>query len=183
MGEQASSSSAYMEIVREVEQLIALGADPRAWIEENLWLRSKQRAVVPFRLNSAQLDYYLRRTYCDIILKARQLGFTTLTCGLFFADTLLNPNTISVIVAHDADSSQRIFQIVHLFQQRLPEEEKREIGKPRILNRREIYWPRSTPASSWVQPEASPSVGGRPLPISSAPNSRTGRGPRRHSLP
>ncbi|MCJ7811611.1 MAG: hypothetical protein MUP62_05425, partial [Dehalococcoidia bacterium] len=43
---------------------------------------------------------------------------------------------------HDADSSQRIFQIVHLFQQRLPEEEKREIGKPRILNRREIYWPK-----------------------------------------
>jgi len=142
MGEQASRSRAYADLAQEVEQLIALGDDPRPWIEANLWLRTKQRAVVPFRLNPAQLDYYHKRTDRDIILKARQLGFTTLTCGLFFADTLLNPNTISVIVAHDADSSQRIFQIVHLFQRRLPEAEKQEIGKPQILNRREIYWPK-----------------------------------------
>jgi len=142
MGGQASRSGAYADLAHEVEQLIALGADPRPWIETNLWLRTKQRAVVPFRLNPAQLDYYRQRTNRDLILKARQLGFTTDTCGLFFADTLLNPNTISVIVAHDADSSQRIFQIVHLFQQRLPEEEKQEIGRPHILNRREIYWPK-----------------------------------------
>jgi len=141
MGERTSRSGAYADLAHEVEQLIALGADPRPWIEDNLWLRTKQRAVMPFRLNPAQLDYYHRRTDRDIILKARQLGFTTLTCGLFFADTLLNPNTISVIVAHDADSSQRIFQIVHLFQRRLPEAEKQAIGRPQILNRREIYWP------------------------------------------
>jgi hypothetical protein len=142
MGERASGSGAYADLVREVEQLIALGADPLPWIEASLWLRTKQRTVVPFRLNAAQRDYYRQRTNRDMILKARQLGFTTLTCGLFFADTLLTPNTISVIVAHDADSSQRIFQIVHLFQQRLPEAEKQEIGRPHILNRREIYWPK-----------------------------------------
>ncbi len=87
------------------------------------------------------MDYYDHRTRRDIILKPRQLGFTTLICGLFFADTLLRPNTTSVIVAHDTDSSEKIFRIVQLFWERLPEAERRRVGEPRFSNRREFLWP------------------------------------------
>jgi hypothetical protein len=142
MGPPSSRASAYAVLAHSVERLIAWQDDPLPWMEQNLWLRTKERAVAPFLLNRPQRDYYHQRTSRNLILKARQLGFTTLTCGLFFADTLLNPNTDSAVVGHDADSSQRIFQIVHLFQQRLPETEKQEIGRPHILNRREIYWPK-----------------------------------------
>jgi hypothetical protein len=76
-----------------------------------------------------------------MILKPRQLGFTTLVCGLFFHDTLLRPNTTSVIVAHDTDSSERIFRIVQLFWERLGEGERRRAGTPRFSNRREFLWP------------------------------------------
>ncbi|MFB3883353.1 MAG: hypothetical protein ACE149_18965 [Armatimonadota bacterium] len=115
--------------------------NPRPWIERNLQIRTKDRRVVPFAFNSAQVDYYDHRTRRDIILKPRQLGFTTLICGLFFADTLLRPNTTSVIVAHDTDSSEKIFRIVQLFWERLPEAERRRVGEPRFSNRREFLWP------------------------------------------
>ncbi len=97
--------------------------------------------MVPFAFNAAQLDYYEHRTRRDVILKPRQLGFSTEICGLFFADTLLRPNTTSVIVAHDTDSSEKIFRIVQLFWERLPEEERRRVGMPRFSNRREFLWP------------------------------------------
>ncbi len=97
--------------------------------------------MVPFAFNAAQVDYYEHRTRRDAILKPRQLGFSTEICGLFFADTLLRPNTTSVIVAHDTDSSEKIFRIVQLFWERLPEEERRRVGLPRFSNRREFLWP------------------------------------------
>ena len=98
--------------------------------------------MIPFLLNAAQVDYWDHRTLRDMILKPRQLGFTTLICGLFFADTLLRLNTTSVIVAHDTDSSEKIFRIVQLFWERLPEEERRRVGPPRFSNRREFLWPK-----------------------------------------
>jgi len=90
-------------------------ADHRAWIEANLQLRTKDLRVIPFKLNAVQQDYYRHGTRRDIILKPRQLGFTSLISGLFFADTVLQPNTVSAMVAHDAESTQRIFNIVRLF--------------------------------------------------------------------
>jgi len=98
--------------------------------------------VIPFRFNWPQADYYAHRTSLDVILKPRQLGFTTLACGLFFADALLRPHTTSVMVAHDLESTQRIFRIVQLFWERLPEAERRRAGEPKLSNRREFLWPK-----------------------------------------
>jgi hypothetical protein len=121
-------------------ELAALG-DPRQWMERNLHIRTKCRRVIPFLLNSVQSDYYDGRTQRDIILKPRQLGFTTLICALFFADAMVRENTTSVMVAHDSDSSERIFRIVQLFWERLPGRERAKAGKPRFSNRREFLWP------------------------------------------
>jgi hypothetical protein len=116
--------------------------DPRSWIESNLHIRDKHRQVIPFRLNWPQADYWGYRSSMDIILKPRQLGFTTLACGLFFADTLLRPNTTSVMVAHDLESTKRIFRIVQLFWERLPEGVRKRVGPPSRSNRREYFWPK-----------------------------------------
>ncbi len=129
-------------MAEQAEKTLALRADPRSWIEENLWIRTKDQQLVLLRLNAVQQDYYSRRGPRDLILKPRQLGFTTLVCALFFVEAVLQPNTVSAMVAHDADSVQRIFGIVRLFWDRLPEAEMRRIGEPRIFNRREMFWPR-----------------------------------------
>ena len=109
-------------------------------MEANLQLLTKDRRVIPFVLNEVQADYYEHRTPWDIILKPRQLGFTTEICGLFFADCLNTPNTTSVLMAHDLQSTEQIFQIAKLFWLRLPEEERHRVGVPKYDNRREFYW-------------------------------------------
>jgi hypothetical protein len=44
------------------------------------------------------------------------------------------------MVAHDSDSTQKIFGIVRFFWDHLTEEQKRLIGKPQNFNRREFFW-------------------------------------------
>ncbi len=97
---------------------------------------------MPFLFNPVQVDYYEHRTPWDIILKPRQQGFTTAVSGLFFADTLLYPNTTTVLVAHDHDSAELMFRIVRLFWTKLPAAEKLEVGVPKYDRKGELYWPR-----------------------------------------
>ncbi len=133
--------AAAKRLLEKVERQSALRINPRPWIEENLWIRDKLRQVIPFRLNWAQIDYFEHRTQWDIILKARQLGFTTEISALFFADTLLRPNTTSLLVAHDIDSAKMLFRIVRLFWERLPASEKALVGRPHHDREGELYWP------------------------------------------
>ena len=137
-----SPEDAYLRLLDRAQQVRSLRADPRPWIEANLFLRSKDQRMVPFRFWPAQAHWYGRRSRWDVILKARQLGFTSLICALYFADTVLRPNTASVMVAHNLDSAERIFQIVRLYWERLPEEERRRIGEPEYFTRREFCWAR-----------------------------------------
>jgi hypothetical protein len=129
------------ELSRRQAEAEAKQGNLRPWIEANLWIRTKDRLVRPLLLNWAQADYWSKRTERDIILKARQMGFTTLTQAGFFADCLLRPNTTSVVVAHDLDSTEQIFQIAQLFWERLPASAKATAGKPKYENRREFFWP------------------------------------------
>ena len=138
--------------------MLSLRDDPRPWIEANLVLRSKDQRLVPFRLWPAQAHWNQQRGGSDLILKARQLGFTSLICALFFADITLRPHVTSVMVARELESAERIFQIVRLFWERLPEQERRRLGEPRYLNRRELHWP-SVDGRFWVLTAGSASSG------------------------
>jgi len=60
----------------------------------------------------------------EIILKARRQGFSTLIAILFFLDTINTPNTTSVIVAHDKDTTMRMFKMIKLMYDNLPESKK-----------------------------------------------------------
>jgi len=137
-----SPEAARRALAAEIRQVLQHRRDPRPWIEENLWIRDKGRRVIPLIFNAVQRDYHPYVTDRDMILKARQQGFTTYCCARFFADTILHHNTTSVMVAHDLDSAERTFRIVQLFWERLPEEERKQAGKPRFSNRREFLWPK-----------------------------------------
>jgi len=94
--------------------------DPRLFIERLCLIRDKDRRTIPLHFNWAQDFYYQRRTRRDLILKARQMGFTTLTCALFLAECLLRGNTHAVVVAHTAESAATIFEIVRFMWRNLP---------------------------------------------------------------
>ena len=91
------------------------------------WLkvRSKTRGLVPLILNRAQREYSEHCSKRNIVLKARQLGMTTYVAARFFIQTILQPGTVSVQVAHDQESAEEIFKIVHRFWENLPEAMRR----------------------------------------------------------
>lgn len=104
-----------------------------------LKIRTKQGGPLwPFVLNWIQIDYLrtLRDLFTggqgdffrgvrDLIVKPRQLGFSTFIAALFFMDGLLEPGRVSVIVTHDEKISKELLVTYRLFYDELPEDLKR----------------------------------------------------------
>lgn len=77
----------------------------KKFIEANLRIVNKQLTEVPFILNDIQNSYLENRTNKDIILKARQQGFSSLILAMFFTDFILIDNSHSVVVADKSDNA------------------------------------------------------------------------------
>lgn len=98
------------------------------YIEGCLKIKTKSGTVVPFRLNDAQKKLYaVAKRQQDagkpvrlIILKARQLGFSTLTEGLIFHACATRKNVNALIVAHREDATANLFRMSKLFYDELP---------------------------------------------------------------
>jgi hypothetical protein len=118
--------------------------DPKERIEEQIFIRTKEKTVINLLLNPIQVIYWGEKTKRDIILKPRQLGFSTLILAEFFDDTINNPNTSTVIIAHDSDSTKKLFDVVQFMYNNLPEEKKKQLNngrsKPKYGNRKEYYF-------------------------------------------
>lgn len=67
-------------------------------------------SVVSFVPNRAQRRLMARMWHRNIILKARQLGFTTLIAILWLDHALFNANQRCVVVAQDKDKAEEIFR-------------------------------------------------------------------------
>lgn len=66
--------------------------------------------VVPFKPNRAQRRLLANLHYRNIILKARQLGFTTLIAIYFLDCALFRKNIRAGIIAHEEDAAKAIFR-------------------------------------------------------------------------
>src|SRR5450755_1003395 len=93
----------------------------RRYLEDWLFIRDKGGHTQRVHMNRCQLDTDLRAGKRNIILKARQVGITTYVAARFFISTIAQPGTLSVQVAHDQQSAEQIFRIVHRFLENLPE--------------------------------------------------------------
>lgn len=71
--------------------------------------------VRPFRPNRAQRRFLARLHHRNLILKARQLGFTTLSCILFLDHALFFPDQRCGIIAHTDTDAKNIFRDKVLF--------------------------------------------------------------------
>lgn len=79
--------------------------------------------VLPFRPNRAQRRFLKRLWHRNLILKARQLGFTTLIAVLWLDHALFNADQRCGIIAQDRDSAKVIFRDkVRFAYENLPEE-------------------------------------------------------------
>ena len=113
-----------------------------AWIEEYLKIRTKKSGRVPFLLNRAQREYSRRCTKQNIVLKARQLGMTSYVAARFFLQTITRRGTLTMQVAHDRESAEEIFRIVHRFWDNLAEPWQKGVLKTSHSSARELVFPR-----------------------------------------
>lgn len=80
------------------------------WRLNNLYkVVDKRGEVVRFKMNRHQERFYNEMWYCNLILKARQLGMTTLIQILFLDHALFTSNIKCGVIAHTLRDAQAIF--------------------------------------------------------------------------
>lgn len=98
------------------------------YIQRFLKIRTKEGTLAPLVFNPPQRKYYRAvreqvragRPIRFIILKARQMGFSTETEGLIFHRTATRELVESLIVAHQEDATANLFAMSRLFWEELP---------------------------------------------------------------
>ena len=101
----------------------------RPWYMEHfLKIRDKNAHLIPFKINDAQTLFEKEIQKCEkegklkrfIVLKARQMGFSTFTEGYIFHDTTTNTFKNSMIIAHEDKATQNLFNMSKLYYEELP---------------------------------------------------------------
>jgi len=67
-------------------------------------------SIIPFRPNRAQMRLIGRLWHRNLILKARQLGYTTLVCIMWLDHALFNSNQRCGIIAQDREAAEAFFR-------------------------------------------------------------------------
>lgn len=83
------------------------------WRLNNLyWIKDKEGIKTRFKMNWAQEELYRDLWYCNIILKARQLGISTFVSLLYLDRCLFNSNVSAGIIAHTKEDAEMLFRRV-----------------------------------------------------------------------
>ncbi|WP_269715778.1 hypothetical protein [Caulobacter sp. NIBR2454] len=81
------------------------------WRLNNLyWITNKRGEKIRFTLNEAQASLLRDQHYLNIILKARQLGFTTFIQIYILDICVFYPDTRAGVIAHTRDDAEAIFR-------------------------------------------------------------------------
>ena len=98
------------------------------YMEKFLKIRNKDAQLIPFKINDAQELFEAEVQKCEkegklkrfIVLKARQMGFSTWSEGYIFHDTTTNTFKNSMIIAHEDKATQNLFNMSKLYYEELP---------------------------------------------------------------
>ncbi|WP_113674071.1 hypothetical protein [Vallitalea guaymasensis] len=131
---------AYMEDILKSEDKLP----PKLFISDNIYIRTKKRTVIKLVFNPIQDKYWESKENRDIILKPRQLGFSTLILAEFFEATINNSNINTVIIAHTEDATRKLFNALQFMYKNLDDATKIRINggsiEPKYGNRKEYYF-------------------------------------------
>ena len=96
------------------------------WRINNLYkIRNKEGKLIKFVRNRAQKHFNENKWYRNLILKSRQLGFTTDEAIDSLDDALFTPNTDALLIAHNLEAGASIFDKKIVFAwDRFPQELK-----------------------------------------------------------
>jgi hypothetical protein len=126
-----------ISLTPEEENYILDLFNDKLWRLNNLyWIKDKKGRVIQFKLNPEQEHFFKNKHTRNIILKARQLGFTTLQCVSFLDDICFNPNLELGIIAHKLEDAEEFFngKIKFAFD-RIPDDVKERFGIRAVTDR------------------------------------------------
>lgn len=119
--------------------------DPKFYLEHFCKIKGKTPGLIPFVLNEAQKDIYntLRKASRIIILKARQIGFSTAITAFLYHKTITTRGMTTVLVGYNTDMAAELLDKVKTFLASTPEElrptvlynSKYEITFPKMLSK------------------------------------------------
>lgn len=101
----------------------------RKFIEDYFTIVNKEGKRVPFTLNPIQATYADKASNKDIILKARQQGFSSVILARFAVDFLTKENSYSVVIADSTENAQALLDRVKQFIEDYCEKEGIDVSK------------------------------------------------------
>ncbi|MDP1702598.1 MAG: terminase [Aestuariivirga sp.] len=108
--------------------IIAQWSD-RKWRLNNLyWITDKHGAVIKFNLNPAQEKLLTDLHYLNVVLKARQLGFSTLILLMALDCCLFNGNFSAGLIADTLPNAKHLLTRVKFAYERLPDQLKAKLA-------------------------------------------------------
>lgn len=123
-----------------------MSINTKQYIESYVKIRDKNNNIVPLKFNEPQLKYYniiknlheKHKPIRIIILKARQMGFSTATESIIFKNVVTKHNYNAGIVAHKEDSTSNLFNMSKRMLENLPDtikpEQKKSNAKELVFN-------------------------------------------------
>lgn len=114
-----------------------MSINTKKYIEEFLKIKDKNSRIIQFKLNEPQNKLYNTIRECKkehkpvriLILKARQMGFSTLTEAILFKEVVTKHNVSAGIIAHIEEATTNLYTMSKLYYQELP-----DAIKPQVLN-------------------------------------------------
>jgi len=96
--------------------------DPKFYLENFCKVKSKDGALIPFRLKEAQKDLFnaLRTSSRVLCLKARQIGFSTAISGYFYHNTITNPGMTTALIGYNSELTSELLDKIKTFYRTTP---------------------------------------------------------------
>ena len=124
---------------------MAMNINRKKFIEEYIHIKTKTNEIVKLKLNQGQNKLYdlikreaeKNKPIRIIILKARQLGFSTLVESLNYVNTTTKFNVNSGIITHSDDATNNLYNMTKLMYEMMPEGFKPET---RYSNAKELVF-------------------------------------------
>lgn len=105
---------------KTAKKLEAINADPERWLLNFVKITDNMNDYVPFKVNEQQKYFLDNIQKNNIILKSRQLGFTTFSLAYCLWSALTKPRTNYLIVSYKQDSATSLFDKIKDMYNSLP---------------------------------------------------------------
>lgn len=106
------------------QKLEIINNDPVLWLKNFIKIVDNSGNLVSFEVNKEQKDFIENMDKYNIILKARQIGFSTLSLGLMLYYACTMPHTSYLMLSYDTESVQNLFDRLKSMYESMPDKYK-----------------------------------------------------------